>query len=313
MQFIEVVVRGGVSLFKAEDFYFVEKDTAFIRLINDDEERYVDGRMVLRPSNKFIGVLLYLMSDCPTIKSQVQTVRLHEKSLTRLIEDYNVCMSSPSVTYKSSLPHMRATFALGAGYIVSKATAINNSDLAQLLGDFQTNNSPVIGFSVDFLTPRISQRLMFHAGLFYHRSKRHASGAGNVGTDLESHDITMELNRLAIPAGLKYFFPGRTIKPYLNGGVIVTMNPKPKGRWLSEIETTQGTERNETSTFLIVKQHIGFWGGVGISKKISPICDMFLEARVSQTNEAVSVFKDYSGNVGTSVRNVELMLGIRTR
>ena len=100
--FLEVIVRGLVSLYKFEDTYFIEKgNDGLQQLINETNEVYVEGKRVLKNTNQHVGTINMLVFDCAEIRERVQKIKLDERVLTNLIEDYNRCKGEPGITFKA--------------------------------------------------------------------------------------------------------------------------------------------------------------------------------------------------------------------
>jgi len=90
--FLEVLVKGYVSLYKFHDIYFIEKaDSAFFELSDQSEELTVEGVQVRARTKNFTRMLMLLMSDCLQTSRMIQETPLKENPLIKLISVYNTC------------------------------------------------------------------------------------------------------------------------------------------------------------------------------------------------------------------------------
>lgn len=90
--FLEVLVKGYVSLYKFGDMYFIEKgDSAFFELSDEFELVVVEGERVKKKSRNYTRMLVLLLSDCDVATQQIPDVPLKEKQLVSLVVVYNRC------------------------------------------------------------------------------------------------------------------------------------------------------------------------------------------------------------------------------
>lgn len=99
--FLEVLVKGHMSLYKFGSIYFIEKkDSAFFELSDEMEVLLVEGERMKKKSRNFTRMLALLMTDCVEASKQVPSVKLKEKPLVKLVGSYNTCMGSPIFYYR---------------------------------------------------------------------------------------------------------------------------------------------------------------------------------------------------------------------
>ena len=84
--FLEVLIKGNVSLYKYQKSFFVDKqDSLLYKLITEEKKVDVDGKEMLMESKKYIGVLSYLLSDCQDVSYILQRVELLKNTINVLI------------------------------------------------------------------------------------------------------------------------------------------------------------------------------------------------------------------------------------
>lgn len=312
--FAEVIVRGKVSLFRIRDDFYVSKDTsALYKLVNDRQVSQVGGKRVMVESNRFIGVLNFLMSDCDRVKSGVRNAKLYERSLTELTERYNHCRDEKPVTYKSNLPFVDISVGLTAGGSVTDLGFRNSpSPDSPFAGEFKPSVSSIAGAFVDLSSPRVNQRLSFHAGVLYSHSTYHSFHSYRQLYYTDRHYVTLDVKRLQVPFGIRYTFADRKYTPYVSAGLIGSYNFSGDSQWIREREVDKVVETYESKEVGLGKSQAGMWAGFGIRRQIFPSADILLEVRYVNMPGSFRTAEPFS-NAGPSVSGLQIMLGIRTK
>lgn len=311
--FVEVIVSGLVSLYKFKDTYFIEKDNKGLQqLLNETKEVFIDGKRVLKNSNQYIGTINMLVSDCAEIRTKVQKIKLDQKALTNLIEDYNRCKEAPSITFKAKKPWTKARIGVSGGFNVSKLNFKANPTYEHLAGNFEVSKSPMIGASLDILSPRLSERISFHAGLDYLTSKYYNYTLYNSSSSVERNYVTIELQQLKVPIGIRYTFPKRLFTPYFNVGISSTIHLNAHSKWVREVESNSVVNTNENKALTIKNKQLGLWGGFGVLKSVSNKLNALIELRYEQTDGIVPFSGDSKG-LNSKISNIQIIIGIRTK
>ncbi|ADR20538.1 hypothetical protein MATR_18390 [Marivirga tractuosa] len=89
--FYRLIYQGRISLLKLNDKIFLQKENG--RLTHIEE---------IRKSNKHIGILTTLLDDCESLRLDNYHVKVHEKSLLKILNDYDNCFGSNSKTFKNN-------------------------------------------------------------------------------------------------------------------------------------------------------------------------------------------------------------------
>jgi hypothetical protein len=99
--FLEVLVKGRMSLYRFGDIYFVEQaDKSFFELSDEYELVEIEGERLRKKSRNFTRMLSVLMGDCPEASKKASSVKLQEKSLIGLVSMYNACKGSRSKYFR---------------------------------------------------------------------------------------------------------------------------------------------------------------------------------------------------------------------
>lgn len=311
--FLEVIVRGLISLYKFEDTYFIEKgNDGLQQLINETKEVFVDGKKVLKNTNQHIGTINMLVFDCVEIWTKVQKTRLDEKSLANLIEDYNRCKGVPSITFKAKKPWTKVMVGVTGGFNVSRLNFETNPGYEHLAGNFEVSKSPMIGVSLDILSPRLSERISFHGDLIYLSSKYYNYSLYNSSSSVERNYVTIDLQQFKVPIGIRYTFPKRNFTPYFNIGISSSFHLGSNSKWVQEVESNNVVNTNENEALTIKSKQLGLWGGCGVSKSINNKLNAFIELRYEQT-DGITPFSVDSQGLNSKISNLQIFIGIRTK
>ncbi len=307
--FLEVIVKGHMSLFKFKDSYFIEKDNDGLQqLVNETKEVLVDGKRMSKYTNQHIGTISKLVFDCHEIRTNVQKIRLNQKALTNLVEDYNRCKGRPSLNFTAKKKWTKTNIEVSGGLNVSKLNFKANPAYEHLAGNFEVSKSPVIGVSLDISSPRLSERISFHGGLHYLTSKYYNYTLYNGSYSVERNYVTIELQQLKVPIGIRYTFPKRVFTPYFKVGVSSTIHLNTSPKWVQEVELNSVVNTNENEALTIKNKQFGLWGGFGVSKSINNKLNTLIELRYEQTDGIASS----SANQGlkSKISNIQIIIGI---
>jgi hypothetical protein len=311
--FLEVIVRGFVSLYKFEDTYFIEKgNNGLQQLINETNEVVVKGRRVLKNTNQHISTINMLVFDCAEIRTRVQKLRLSEKELTNLIEDYNRCKGESSVSFKAKKPWTKAIIGVTGGLNASQLNFKTNLGNEHLAGVFERSKSPMIGVSLDILSPRLSERISFHGHLLYLTSRYYNYTLYTTSSSVARNYVTIELQQLKVPIGIRYTFPKREFTPYFNAGISSTIHLSSNSKWVQELESNSVVNTNENEALTIKNKQFGLWGGCGVLKSVNNKLNAFLELRYEQT-DGIEPFAVDSKGLNSKISNFQILIGIRTK
>jgi len=315
--FLEVLVKGRVSLYKFERALFVEKEGIPLQqLISETKELSIDGRTVFQETHQYIGTLNIALFDCPEISKSIPDVKLNEKALTNLIRDYNLCKGNSSIIYKAKKPWSRATIGLTGGVNISHInfeTKTTNFSFPQLDGVFKVYKGPMIGVSFDVLSPRLNERISLHGDIFYLSSKYYRYSTSQPYVTIERDYVSIKLQQLKIPLSIRYTFPTTRFIPYFNIGVSGTFTLRADAQWIQETELNHIVETYKYDALDINKNQLGVWAGCGISKSISGKLATFVEVRYEQTQGISQNTTFKQADLVSKITNIQLLIGIRIK
>jgi hypothetical protein len=311
--FIEVLIRGQVSLYKYQKTFWVQKADVFKPLLNEKKQIFFEGRNVLKETNEHIATLNIMLHDCASIRKSIDKVELREKSLTTLIERYNLCTGATMIVYKTKKPWVKPSIGLAAGVTTTDMQLSSfTPQYSTLTGSFGRSTSSMFGVSFDLLFPRLSERISFAGNLLYLPAKKFYRYTMLEYGIVERNYIEVEMQRLEIPVAIRYTFPERTFTPYLNLGVCSTVQLGRSVIWTREVESTNVVRTYNNEITNVKNYQVGIWGGAGIVKSISDKLAATLELRYEPAGGILPASEDESSLTLRST-NFQIVIGIKTK
>jgi hypothetical protein len=312
--FLELLVRGRASLYRLGSTFFIEKDSSGLQhLKNEIKEVSVGGKTALQETHQYVGTLNMLLFDCPEVSQLVRDTQLNEKALTMLITDYNRCKGQVNIVYKAKKPWTKLVVGVTAGLNISRLNVNPSIEYPPLQNNFSDYKSAITGISFDVFSPRINERLSLHADVFYVRSKYYQYDRYQPYVTIERDYVTVDLQQIKIPIGIRYTFPTSGFSPYFNIGVSSTFNFRWRSQWIQEIESIYTVETFTNNPLIIPKQQFGIWGSCGVVKSITNKLNAFVELRYEQTNGISHGASDTHLEFISKITNIQLLIGIRTK
>lgn len=312
--FLEVMVKGVATLYKYENHFFVEKsDTTLYQLTNKIKPVVVNGQTFRKESKDYIKTLNILFSDCQTLRKKIQSLDLDEKQLTTLVESYNRCMGSSSISYKGKKKWIELNWRIAAGV---------NSTMLQFRGGISSNSSilgyapynasnyPTLGLSVEFRSPRRKERISYPLEIYYSASE-FASYYSSAGF---WESAVADFKQVKIPLGIKYTFSSKGISPYFSTGLIysrILESHTALTRYVQQSNTTIEYKDNNPIGPNQFGVHINIGATIPISKKIRGFFE--LRREYTTTKEySPSASPAYSqGSAGSSISSWVFLGGVR--
>ena len=252
-----------VHLYKYDKALFIEKDTSGLhKLTNDVQFKEIGESHVVQSSNKHIAILNMLLFDCSELQGRISTVKLGEKQVIRLVEAYNRCKGE-AVSYKSDKQWLTSYIGVLGGVNISRIRFHESVVDEHMRGSFEQSKSFIGGINFGIRFPRLTENVALHGELLYSQSTYHSYFFLPNGSNyFKRNYVTLDLQQLKIPIGIRYLLPGRRIAPYLNAGMSGTIHLATDSKWIHEKEinhVVQPTTRDALST--IDNYQLGFWVG----------------------------------------------------
>lgn len=315
--FVEILTKGKISLYLFESTFFVQDSTdAKYQLINSSREVVENGRRYLKESRQYIGLLKYIMQDCQKLQNRIEGVKLLERELTQLVELYNECGGTVSVSYKKDKQWMQVQFGPAVGY---QTSSIQFSDRIleneHLSGSWQSSNQIIPAFLIDISSPRIQEHFGLTTGVIYIKDVYNSNNILEKNFFTDYHDVSITIEQLKIPFGLSYKLNEGKITPYFMFGMSFSAYLSKSSNWILERDLNGTVNTFESEAFEIKGSQFGIWGGAGIEKVIFPKVIGFAEVRFERTNGVIQNLVNLSGNEGTrsAINNFQVVVGIKFR
>ena len=283
--FFEVITRGLITLYRFdEDYYVLKGDTTFYKLYQERKESNEGGFTLVTYIPKYIGYLNILMVDSPGYLKRISDLSFDEKSLTRLVEDYNRENSVSSVSFKSGKPWASWSVGISGGMSNSRLGFLANEEYNfYLLGSFSSSNNPFVDLAIEFASPRLSERIALRVDLILYNDKF----SSYVRKQTYFHDTryftTIDITQLKIPVGLCYYFRINKYAPYINLGASATFQIKSDYRMLMEDNHSGVITSYTTEDLLDPRTQGGVWGAVGVERAIDKKLAGYVEFRAGES------------------------------
>ena len=312
--FLEALIRGQVSLYKFEQYYWVEKNAVLNVLLDEVREVYINDVRYVKHTNQHVGTLSTLMFDCAEMRLTVQQAQLNERNLTKLVEDYNRCVGSSTIIYKEKKPWIKPVVGVVAGMTISQIKFFTDmNDFKHLTGSFEPSRNFTVGLSFDILSPRLFERFSFYSEILYmHTAYYHYQ---EVPSDFSTNRnyITIDLKQLKIPFGARYTFPERKLTPMISAGISGTIHVKQSSTWVQEQEFTTVVQTYTGEALAEMKRNqFGLWGSLGVQYSINEKLGASLELRYEQTNGIVPFTVD-TADLDSRISNFYILAGFRLK
>lgn len=113
--FLEYLLNGIASVYylryQGVDYYYVEKDGLLHELTNEDIVRRDQGMVLTGKSNRFKGILISLLADCPEIIPEIETSTFSRKSMVEVTRKYHqyVCTEYECIVYEKEFNKVTAS------------------------------------------------------------------------------------------------------------------------------------------------------------------------------------------------------------
>lgn len=311
--FVEVIVRGAVSLFKAGRIFWINKNGDDLqKLVNTAESGMVRGTAVIKYGNEHIHVLTALMSDCPGLQRRIEKIQLAERPLTILVSDYNQCRGEPVLIYKSSKPWTKVVAGITLGVNLSMLSFESDVPDHYLTGKFEVSATPAVGLSADVSFPRFSERLAFHAELTYLSTKYNSYKADFYTLVSVRNYTSIAIDQLKLPLGFRYQFPIGNLMPYVSAGISQTLHLSKGSVWTKEVESKYIVQTFQDEAIAINDSQHGIWGGLGVTKAFDRF-DAAIGVTYEETRGIVGSVFDINKSTTSKVGNIQVSIAIKTK
>ena len=301
--FLSVIIRGLVTLYQFEDAFYLEKDDqSLYQLSNETMESVIDGKVILKNTNRHIAILNMLMADLPQLQKKIEKLQLNEESLTRLVEEYNAFKGVNSTIYKSRQPPVGENPILLES-VISRESKDGYNHYESLWS--KQKSSPQNPISFESRVPDMSDRFAFLGGNISTISKYPVYTLVNPFFPINRNYFTLSSDPLNGQFNSGHF------SPYLNAGM--------SGDYLyPDVSTNEfsrrqaGIEAFSRHPFQTRPGQVGYWGGVGVSKPFASLSTYF-ELRYEQASGVPLSMMGQSSGMNPNTTNVQVVIGFKRR
>ncbi|GAA4827141.1 hypothetical protein GCM10023331_09880 [Algivirga pacifica] len=280
---VEVLEEGKLSLFKyGEQFYVQKQDGPLLELSNEWRDVVINHKPVRQYSNKHIGILTYLFSDAPQLKSQLKELKCNEKSLKKVIYSYNKSKKSVYDT-KSSKKISSVTIAGGLytiGGFSMLSVSNDDADSFELKGKANDLNMYIGGY-MKIGAPALSERIYMILALEYDRLGFDYTKEMKKSSYIEHYDVSVHLSRWKVPFGLQYELSHNAWKPYFRISGVYLYQESSESTFNLTRTVTYG-DVVQTSEIEPVKLKVNAWsygGEIGLKKVLNSRLTLFTGLR----------------------------------
>ncbi|QNH63201.1 outer membrane beta-barrel protein [Hymenobacter sediminicola] len=305
--FLQVLALGNASLYltvQADDreaYYAGRQNTGPLQLLvqrdttimayNQSVGRETKTMQRLYP---FRSKLAALMSDCPKVQASIVNMELREQKLLQLFSDYNTCAGG-SVQY--SVPETRTKVGvsvLGGSY---QSTLTQRYDETET--ELKAARSSIFGVGLvvqpGFFHHKLSAVVQaLYVKQEYEKTYQGLVSGGLLGGQMAQRHTVVNITSIRLPLLVRYTFLQGGVRPYLQAGLVGTLQTQTDARVETEVP------RFGTDTREIEMRTTGFGGllGAGISIPTGNVGSLQLEARAEWFDGSSQATKILSGARG---------------
>jgi hypothetical protein len=315
--FLEVLVSGKVTLYKYDYFYFLEKDDGKLhRLIVKEVARERDGTTYIGKSTHHIGVVKVMLGDCEALRPSLEKFELNEKTISRFVGRYNQCFGGTAVVYKEKKSWFKAEIGILGGVSLSTLEVTSENDWNDYLtSPYHKSTAPVGGVSFLLSSPRLNERFGFLGEAQFVKSSYYSFSQIGSGSSIQRNYISITVSQVRIPIAVRYTFTGKKISPFVDAGFSTILNTRSSGSTTSELysQYSHTVLLSEPVPLQLRNHQTGVWGGLGMVFPIHPKWNGFIEFRYEKASSIVEGGIRVPGDLTSSVTNLQLILGLRTK
>ena len=133
LAFLQLILRGKISLYSYNSRYFVDNGKDYAELLSKYGQRKVEGRMVTTFKRPYIGILSYMMSGpcAPELQQKLARVSSGERGFVNILMLYHNCEGIPFELLIEEIPIFRLSFqgAVGASYLHASSPGAMRKDV----------------------------------------------------------------------------------------------------------------------------------------------------------------------------------------
>jgi hypothetical protein len=315
--FLELLVKGRVSLYKYDYFYFMEKegDGRLYKIISRDIAFEREGVVYKKKSTTYVGVVKTLLNDCQELNGDLDNIGFDEKSLARLVEKYNRCMGALPEVYKAKKSWFRGSVGVVAGVVQSRLHVSSEEGWSDYLaGTYRVSTAPLVGTTFALSSPRINERLSVLVEARFLKSSYTLEKEIVSVVNTQRASTSINVSQLHIPVGIRYTFTGQKISPFFAVGFSTAFALSKKGTVKREMQYPNSRAQVLPEEDLKLESGpSGLWAGAGMIFSMRPRWDTFVELRYEKTVDIVDPLARLKDHISSHVDSFQLTIGLRTK
>lgn len=213
--FLQVLVKGELSLYRLDDIFYYEKDSLQELPAVKRSMFYSGSSSYYKSEKKYVGILNIILNEC---NLRADDTPYKEKDLVDLVQNYNRCLGQEGKVYKQNLPWTKIYIQAFGGISSSKLTMTYIPDIK-----FNSSIGAYAGIGVDICSPRINERLFLSVEPNYYKIL-YQGYSEDMGSVIIRNDYVMDISLLKTPLGIRYNFWSEKSTPYLKLGYILSFD-----------------------------------------------------------------------------------------
>ncbi len=268
--FMEILVKGPLSLLRFRDQYYVEANNTRY-LLSDKQSKEKD----------YQDILLDLMDTCPTLAVRIDNTLLNRRSLIQLFDDYYTCTGKDYTVYEKHFEWPEVTNILTAGMYFSTITFESQSkEYDYLSGKWETATGPLIGIQWNLKFNEFSHQFSIRTGV-YSQFIRFKGAYQETSPTYQQNDIKFEFTQIKIPFGIQHRFSQSTLSPVFNMGLTGSLNLGVK---TERKITKQNSDIVNEESIILRPFQVALHIGLGAVYELDQKHDLLLEFRYEKPN-----------------------------
>jgi hypothetical protein len=296
--FAEALVLGRASLLYLHDQgdatrYFIRVGTGRPRELPAPRqvETTVNGRSETRPSEDFRRVLAASMKDCFAVQPELSKVRRETNSLIKVVRQYNECVGGPAASPVGAERRARVRLALVAGgqrrtltYSSQQLPFGSSSEVRDLTTTAKPELLLGLGLQANLvgLNRNLSVRI---EGLLESQTFRSQQTVATYFSNVTATDeFRTQLTQLQLPVMLRYTYPKGPIRPFIQGGFLVSHFLKVRSEARSKLSTASQFDPWVPFVKEPRRLELGYTAGLGLTTARANGRNVALELRYGRSN-----------------------------
>lgn len=278
--FLQVLVEGEINLYKSESSFYAQKGSDFYELVVERKQITIDGELKTMKDNKYIGILRYMMADCPQSSSQLNDVQLNERALQKVVDSYNKCVDPQYVKKSHYGPKIKVGMGLAAGVNYSSISFKADEDESlYLTSEYDNSFKPIIGLGFNVMFPKTEYKTAIHFDVLFTSYSFHTYNEQQTLYYHTKNDVTLKFFQMKIPIGFRFALGNSNFAPTISLGLSNSFNLNSDMQWTKVVEFNGETETTYDDAFIPYAYQPGGWLGAGMKQSFKDKYELDMELR----------------------------------